>query len=42
MPLLLDGVDDQPDSMQADGIHPVVSAQGVMLNNVWKVLVGLL
>ncbi len=38
VPLFLKGVDDHPDLMQSDGIHPVVAAQALMLENVWPVL----
>ncbi|MGB5831540.1 MAG: arylesterase [Thiohalocapsa sp.] len=41
-PRLLDGVAEQPASMQSDGLHPVASAQQRLLDNVWPDLVPLL
>lgn len=42
LPFLLDKVWDQPELMQADGIHPTAEAQGVLLDNVWSKLHPLL
>ena len=42
VPFLLDGFALDPQSFQADGIHPNASAQPKMLNNVWPVLKGTL
>lgn len=38
VPFLLEGVALRPELMQADGIHPRVEAQGVMLDVVWPYL----
>ena len=38
VPFLLDGVADNWDLMQADGLHPTAEAQPKALENVWKVL----
>ena len=38
VPFLLDGVADNWDLMQADGLHPTAEAQPKVLENVWKVL----
>jgi acyl-CoA thioesterase-1 len=38
VPFLLAGFADQRNLFQADGIHPIAAAQGVMLDNVWPVL----
>lgn len=35
VPFLLDGFADRRDLFQADGIHPDVQAQSIMLDNVW-------
>jgi acyl-CoA thioesterase-1 len=42
LPFLLDGFADNPDFFQPDGIHPAVSAQALVLENVWKGLAPLL
>ena len=42
VPFLLDGVGGEDGLMQQDGIHPNVSAQPLMLEQVWKVLEPLL
>jgi acyl-CoA thioesterase-1 len=42
MPLFLTGVDDKHELLQADGLHPVASAQTTLLNNVWPALQKLL
>ena len=39
---LLDGVAAVPGMMQADGIHPTVKAQEVLLDNVWPSLLAVL
>ena len=39
---ILEGIGDNPDLMQSDGIHPTAAAQPAMLENVWKDLVLLL
>jgi acyl-CoA thioesterase-1 len=39
---ILEGIGDNPDLMQSDGIHPVAEAQTVMLENVWPDLEPLL
>ncbi len=41
-PFLLEGFADKPEWFQADGIHPAVRAQPVMLDTVWKTLTPLL
>lgn len=38
VPSLLEGFGDRRDLFQADGVHPVASAQILMLDNVWRVL----
>ncbi|MEB4590156.1 arylesterase [Candidatus Thiothrix sp. Deng01] len=40
VPFLLDGVADNWDLMQADGLHPTAEAEPKVLENVWKVLEG--
>jgi acyl-CoA thioesterase-1 len=42
VPFLLEGFGDKPEWFQADGIHPAVSAQPLMLEAVWKTLNPLL
>jgi acyl-CoA thioesterase-1 len=42
VPFFLQGVGGVPALMQADGIHPAVGAQGMLLDNVWPVLKPLL
>jgi acyl-CoA thioesterase-1 len=38
VPFLLEGVADNWDLMQADGMHPTAEAEPKVLDNVWKVL----
>jgi acyl-CoA thioesterase-1 len=38
IPMLIDGIPQQPQLMQDDGIHPVAQAQSLILENVWPVL----
>ena len=38
IPFFMEGVALDPKMMQADGIHPNVAAQTLLLDNVWKVL----
>ncbi len=38
VPFLIDGIPQQPQLMQRDGIHPKAEAQGMILNNVWGIL----
>jgi acyl-CoA thioesterase-1 len=38
VPFFMDGVVFTPGMLQADGIHPSVQGQPVLLENVWKVL----
>jgi len=38
VPFLIDGIPQQPELMQDDGIHPRAEAQGMILDNVWPVL----
>ncbi|MBU0654480.1 MAG: arylesterase [Gammaproteobacteria bacterium] len=42
VPFLLEGVAEDWDLMQADGLHPVAEAQPQVLENVWEVLEGVL
>lgn len=42
VPFLLEGFGDKPEWFQADGIHPAVRAQPLMLEAVWKTLQPLL
>ena len=42
VPFLLAGLENERDLFQADGIHPIAEAQGVMLENVWSSLQTLL
>jgi len=42
IPRLLDQVDERPELMQEDGIHPTAAAQPQILENVWSELVPLL
>jgi len=39
---ILEGIGDNPDLMQSDGIHPTAEAQSMMLENVWPNLKPLL
>lgn len=41
-PFILDGIADQPNLMQGDGIHPTAEAQPMILEHVWSVLEPLL
>lgn len=41
-PFLLQGVADQPQLFQADRIHPLASAQPIMLENIWPQLKSLI
>lgn len=38
VPFLIDGIPQQPELMQADGIHPIAEAQSMILENVWPYL----
>ena len=38
IPFLIDGIPQQPELMQADGIHPKAEAQSMILDNLWPVL----
>lgn len=38
VPFLIDGIPQQPELMQDDGIHPKAEAQWMILENVWPVL----
>ncbi len=38
VPLFLKSVDDHPNLMQSDGIHPKEEAQTILLDNVWPML----
>lgn len=42
VPFLLEGVAENWDLMQADGLHPTVEAQPQVLETVWRVLEGVL
>ena len=42
VPFLLDGIAQNWDLVQADGVHPTAAAQPVVLDNVWKVLQSVL
>ncbi len=42
VPFFLDGIYDQKNLMQGDGIHPTAEAQPRLLENVWPVLEPLL
>ncbi|MFT4886692.1 MAG: acyl-CoA thioesterase-1 [Pseudohongiellaceae bacterium] len=42
VPFLIDGIPQQPELMQADGIHPKAEAQHLILENVWLYLEPLL
>lgn len=42
VPFVLEGIGGVPSMMQADGIHPNVTAQPVLLDNVWPTLKSLL
>ncbi len=38
IPFLIDGIAQNPELMQDDGIHPTAEAQNMVLDNVWPVL----
>ncbi len=38
IPFLIDGIPQQPELMQNDGIHPRAEAQFMILDNVWPIL----
>jgi acyl-CoA thioesterase-1 len=38
VPFLLEGMAQQRDMFQADGLHPTAQAQPILLENVWRVL----
>jgi acyl-CoA thioesterase-1 len=42
VPFLLEGMAENPDLFQPDRLHPVASAQPILLENVWKALRPLL
>ena len=42
IPFLIDGIAQQPELVQDDGIHPTAEAQGKVLENVWPVLAPVL
>ena len=42
IPFLIDGIPQQPELMQDDGIHPKAEAQVLILNNVWPHLLNLI
>jgi acyl-CoA thioesterase-1 len=42
VPFLIDGIPQQPELMQSDGIHPRAEAQSMILDNVWPTLAPLL
>jgi acyl-CoA thioesterase-1 len=42
IPFLIDGIPQDPELMQDDGIHPRAEAQTLVLNNVWPFLEDLL
>ncbi len=42
IPFLLDGVGGIPELNQKDGIHPTAEAQKILVENIWKVLEGIL
>lgn len=42
VPFLIDGIAQQAELMQNDGIHPTAEAQGMVLDNVWPILNPLL
>jgi acyl-CoA thioesterase-1 len=42
IPFLIDGIPQQPELMQDDGIHPRAEAQGLVLENVLPVLTPVL
>lgn len=42
VPFLIDGIAQQPELMQNDGIHPRAEAQSMIVDNVWPVLKSML
>lgn len=42
MPFILEGIGEDSNKMQADGIHPTAQAQPLLLDNIWPVLQPLL
>ncbi len=42
IPFLIDGIPQQPELMQDDGIHPKPEAQPIILENVWTYLLPML
>jgi len=38
VPFLIEGIPEQPELMQNDGIHPRAEAQSMILDNVWPIL----
>jgi acyl-CoA thioesterase I len=42
VPFLIDGIPQQPELMQSDGIHPTAEAQFMIVDNVWPELEPLL
>ncbi|NVK89626.1 MAG: arylesterase [Gammaproteobacteria bacterium] len=38
VPFILEGVGDNPELMQADGVHPKASAQPIVLDNMWPTI----
>jgi acyl-CoA thioesterase-1 len=42
VPFLIDGIPQQPELMQRDGIHPKAEAQSMIVDNVWPELAPLL
>jgi acyl-CoA thioesterase-1 len=42
IPFLIDGIPQNPELMQDDGLHPRAEAQGIIVDNVWPVIEPLL
>ena len=42
IPFLIEGIPQQPELMQDDGIHPKAEAQSLILDNVWPYLLPLI
>ena len=42
IPFLLDGIALDPELMMGDGIHPTAAAQPLVLENVWRTVLGML
>ena len=38
LPFLIEGIPENPELMQNDGVHPVADAQPIILDNVWAML----